>query len=116
MKAKKFGVEIADFANVGRHLHIKIRIQNPTAFQKFLKATTCLIARKITGARRGKPFGKFWQGLAFTRIITSRLDELRLRGYFEANRKQAKHGYATREKFLDEFNEWIKSLKKQGSP
>jgi REP element-mobilizing transposase RayT len=115
-KAHKFGISISDFANVGNHLHIKIKVQSRASFQKFLKAVTCPIARKITGARRGKPFGKFWQGLAFTRIITSRLEELRLRGYFEANRKEAKHGYATREKFLNEFNEWLKRLKKQASP
>jgi REP element-mobilizing transposase RayT len=115
-KAKKFGVVIADFANVGNHLHIKIRAQSRESFQKFLKAVTCLIARKITGAKRGKKFGKFWQGLAFTRIITSRLEELRLRGYFEANRKEAQYGYATRERFLAEFNVWMRKLKKQASP
>ena len=116
MKAHKFGVSISDFANVGNHLHIRIKVQSRESFQKFLKAVTCLIARKITSARRGKPFGKFWQGLAFTRIITSRMEELGLRGYFEANRREAKHGYATREKFLKEFDDWLRSLKKQASP
>ena len=115
-KAHKFGVSISDFANVGNHLHIRIKVQSRESFQNFLKAVTCLIARRITGARRGKPFGKFWQGLAFTGIITSRPEELRLRGYFEANRQEAKHGYATREKFLKEFNDWLRSLKKQASP
>jgi REP element-mobilizing transposase RayT len=111
-KAKKFGVVIADFANVGNHLHIKIKVQSRESFQNFLKAVTCLIARKITGARRGKPFGKFWQALAFTRIITSRLEDLRLRGYFEANRREAKEGHAAREDFLAEYEAWIRGLKK----
>jgi REP element-mobilizing transposase RayT len=115
-KAKKFGVVIADFANVGNHLHIKIKVQSRESFQKFLKAVTCLIARKITGARRGKPFGKFWQALAFTRIITSRLEELRLRGYFEGNRREAKQGHAAREDFLAEYEAWIRRLKKQRPP
>jgi REP element-mobilizing transposase RayT len=115
-KAHKFGEVIADFANVGNHLHIKIKVQSRDSFQQFLNAVTCLIARKIIGARRGKPFGKFWQALAFTRIIKSRLEELRLRGYFEANPEEAKHGYATREKFLNEFSAWMRRLKKQESP
>jgi REP element-mobilizing transposase RayT len=63
-KAKKFGIRIDQIANVGNHIHLKIKISNRENFQKFLNATTTLIARKITGACRGKPFGKFWQGLA----------------------------------------------------
>jgi REP element-mobilizing transposase RayT len=114
-KAHKFGVVVADFANVGNHLHIKIKVQSRESFQKFLKAVTCLIARKITGARRGKPFGKFWQGLAFTRIIASRLEELQLRGYFEANRREAKHGHPRRKEYLDEFNNWIRRTKEKST-
>jgi hypothetical protein len=44
------------------------------------------------------------------------MEELQLRGYFEANRKEANHGYSTRERFLDEFGEWITRLKKQATP
>jgi len=80
-KSKKFGVTLVDGANVGNHLHLKIKIQNRESFQKFLKSVTCLIARKVTGARRGKKFGRFWQGLAFTRVLTSSLEELNLKGY-----------------------------------
>lgn len=58
-KAKKFGIRIADFANVGTHLHIKLRLSSRENFQRFLKAVTTLIARKVTGARRGRPFGRF---------------------------------------------------------
>ena len=63
-KAKKFGVSVADMANVGNHIHLKIKITSRESFQKFLKSVTTLIARRVTGARKGKPFGRFWQGLA----------------------------------------------------
>ena len=106
-KSKKFGVTIADGANVGNHLHLKIKIQNRDGFQKFLKAVTCLIARRITGARKGFKFGRFWQGLAFTRVLTSSLEELNLKGYIKANRIQAKKGVAAREQFLKQFNAWV---------
>jgi len=106
-KSKKFGVMLADGANVGNHLHLKIKIQNRESFQKFLKAVTCLIARKITGAKKGYKFGRFWQGLAFTRVLTSSLEELNLKGYIKANRIQAEKGELAREKFLRKFNAWV---------
>jgi len=112
-KAKKFGVKIAEIANAGNHLHIKLRAQSREAFQKFLKAVTCLIARKVTGARKGKKFGRFWQGLAFTRVIKTKFEELQLTGYFEANRRQIKDGYAAREAFLSDFNDWVYKLKRE---
>ena len=106
-KALKFGVKIADYANVGNHLHLKIRITSRESFKNFLKSVTAQIARKITGACKGKPFGRFWQGLAFTRILTSRLEELNLKGYIEANRREAAHSQVAREKFLKKFNQWV---------
>lgn len=112
-KAKKFGVKIAEVANAGNHLHIKLRAQSRDAFQKFLKAIACLIARKVTGARKGKKFGRFWQGLAFTRVIKSKFEELQLSGYFEANRRQICDGYAAREAFLSDFNDWVYGLRKE---
>jgi REP element-mobilizing transposase RayT len=106
-KAKKFGVTMADGANVGNHLHLKIKIQSRESFQKFLKSITCLIARKITGARRGVKFGRFWQGLAFTRVLTSSLEELNLKGYIKGNRVEARKGEKAREAFLQTFNAWF---------
>jgi hypothetical protein len=106
-KSRKFGVAIADQANVGNHLHLKIRIQSRESFQKFLKAVTTLIARKVTGARKGKPFGRFWQGLAFTRVLTSRFEEMSLTGYIMANRLEAASSTAARDKFLWNFNSWL---------
>ena len=107
-KAKKFGIKIQDFANVGNHIHLKIKYSSRLSFQKFLKSITSQIARFVTGAKRGKPFGKaFWEGLAYTRVLTSKLEELNLKGYIEANRVQAAKSYQAREKYLKEFREWV---------
>jgi REP element-mobilizing transposase RayT len=107
-KSKKFGIKIADGANVGNHIHLKLKIQDRESFQRFLKAITCLIARQITGARRGKKFGRFWQGLAFTRVLTSAMEELHLRGYIKANRIEARRGEKARSEFLKKFNLWVR--------
>lgn len=106
-KAKKFGVRISEFVNVGNHLHLKIRITSRERFQKFLKSITTLIARKITGARRGITFGKFWQGQAFTRVLNSKFEELNLYGYIKANKIEAVDSKAAREEYLKKFNAWV---------
>ncbi len=106
-KAGKFGIKIGDFANVGNHLHLKIRISSRVNFQKFLKSVTSLIARGVTGAKKGNAFGRFWEGLAFTRILLSSLEELNLKGYIEANRREAQVSKSAREKYLKQFNQWV---------
>lgn len=106
VKARQFGVRIGDYANVGNHLHIKLRASSREGFQKFLKSVTAQIARRVTGAKRGKPFGRFWQGLAYTRILMSSLEELNLKGYIEANRREVV-SKAERVRFLKSFNAWV---------
>lgn len=113
-KAKRFGVRIAEMVNVGNHLHLKIKIASRKAFQSFLRSITTLIARFITGAKRGKTFERFWQGLAFTRVLRTSLEELRLRGYLEANRREAAHCHEAREEYLEQFNKWIKRQRSRG--
>src|SRR5690606_31769576 len=61
-KGKKFGVVINDYANVGNHLHVKVKTAHPRLFKDFLRSTSALIARRVSGARRGHKVGKFWDG------------------------------------------------------
>ena len=110
-KAKKWGIQIAEVVNVGNHLHIKLKFKYREGFQNFLRAVTSLIARKITKARRGVKSGKFWQGLAFTRVLKTSFEELQLKGYFRANRIQATRGTKAREEYLDKFNAWVYRLR-----
>jgi hypothetical protein len=106
-KAKKFGVKIGDYANMGNHLHLKVKISSRENFGKFLKSVSSLISRKVTGAKRGKPFGRFWQGLAYTRILTSPTEESQLKDYIEASRREVRDSKQAREDFLAQFNQWI---------
>lgn len=110
-KAKKFGVEVKEFVNMGNHLHFQIRIASRESFQNFLRSISNLIARHVTGARKGKRFGKFWQDLAFTRVIVSAFELTGLERYMLANKIQRKQGYGARERYLASLNKWMKSLK-----
>ena len=95
-KAEKFGVRVHSYANVGNHLHISARLRSREEFGKFLRSITGLIARHVTGARRGKKFGKFWDTLVYTRVLSSREEELRLGDYIRLNQTEAEHGYLAR--------------------
>ena len=113
-KARKFNIELKEFVNMGNHIHFQFRMKSREKFQNFLRAITCLIARLVTGAKRGIKFGRFWDGLAFTRIVTS-IDELvRLEGYLQANLIERRHGYQARAVYLQALNKWIKKLKAKG--
>lgn len=111
VKAKKFGVEIKDLVNVGNHLHFQIKIVSRENFQNFLRSITNLIARHVTGARKGNRFGRFWQGLAFTRVITSFIELTQLAYYFTANKVESRRGYASRKCYLDSANAYIGRLR-----
>jgi REP element-mobilizing transposase RayT len=109
----KHGVQITDFVNMGNHLHLKVKPHSRLGFQRFLKSTTAMIARAVTGARKGFKFGKFWDGLAFTRVIQSGFELFQLKGYFEANRVESQKGYQERLAYLNAFNGWLRSLRLQ---
>jgi REP element-mobilizing transposase RayT len=110
-RSKKYFIEIIQWVNMGNHLHLKVRFKNRQNFQNFLRTLTAILARKITGAHRSKSFGRFWDGLAFTRIITTKFEELGLKAYFEANLRQRELGYSARIEYLKSFNQFLYRLK-----
>jgi REP element-mobilizing transposase RayT len=110
-RSKRYFIEIIQWVNMGNHLHLKVRFKNRQNFQNFLRTFAAILARKITGAHRSKSFGRFWDGLAFTRIITTKFEELGLKAYFEANHRQRELGYAARTEYLKSFNQFLYRLK-----
>jgi REP element-mobilizing transposase RayT len=73
--AKKLGVKIHQFANVGNHLHLLIRFSSRALLKSFLREIAGGIAMIITGAKKGNGRAQnqnnrsFWDQLAFTRIV-----------------------------------------------
>ena len=93
-------VKILSWVNVGNHLHIKLKAYTHTGFKAFMRSFTALIARKITGAKKGKTFGRFWDALAFTRVLMSSFEELGLSHYFKKNNVEASYGKEIRQIFF----------------
>ena len=73
-EAARAGVKIYQYANAGNHLHLVVRAKRRADLARFLRTTTGLIARVITGAKKGQPKnaalgGRFWDRLAYSRIV-----------------------------------------------
>ncbi len=99
-QARKHHLRLIGYVNVGNHLHIKLRAFSRDSFQAFLRSSMAMLARKITGAKKGHKVGKFWDALAFTRILYSSFEERNLSRYFKANELEARFGSAVRALFL----------------
>jgi REP element-mobilizing transposase RayT len=77
--ARENGVKVRQYANSGNHLHLLVQARTREGFQRFLKAAAGVIARIVTGAKKGSAFGRFWDALAYSRVVEWG------RAYFTAN-------------------------------
>ena len=105
--SKRFNVKIHRFVNVGNHLHLLVKAQRKKDFQDFLRYLSGQIAMIVTRARKGCsvlklagttkqrreffagisiPEGvRFWDQLAFTRVVSLDKDFDRVLNYLELN-------------------------------
>jgi REP element-mobilizing transposase RayT len=99
--ARRTGVRVYDFANVGSHLHLLVRARRRDAFQAFLRSFAGIVARAVTGARRGNPLlgGRFWSALAWSRLVSWGRDCMTVRHYIFRNRLEGTQGPSIRHAF-----------------
>jgi REP element-mobilizing transposase RayT len=83
--ASKYGVRVHRFSNVGNHLHLLVSTKTRRGFQSFLRVLTGAIAFAITGARKGNPVGRFWDKLAFSRVLSWEREFRAIETYFIKN-------------------------------
>src|SRR5258707_8837817 len=67
--AQRHKIKVFQFVNGGDQLHLLVRAKSRAGFQAFLRAFAGLTARTVTGAKKGKPAGKFWDALTFSRVV-----------------------------------------------
>ncbi|MDZ4660092.1 MAG: transposase [Pseudomonadota bacterium] len=88
--AEKSRVSIYQKAIVGNHIHLLIRAKTRKEIQNFFRTIAALIARHVTNARKGKPFGRFWSYLIFSRLLSSWGKEFeKVRAYIVKNTLEA---------------------------
>jgi len=97
--ARRFEVRIYDFANVGSHLHIVLRARRREGFQGFLRSFAGVVARRITGAERGHRRGRFFDRLAWSRVVSWGKDYWGLRHYVFRNQIEGDQGPRIRQAF-----------------
>lgn len=92
-QAKKFGIEIYKFANVGNHLHMLVQVSTRIGFISFLRSISGLIARISLGAERGnaklKGTAHFWDQRPWTRILLTWTEFINVKKYVEQNFNEA---------------------------
>jgi len=71
-QAKKVGIKIYRYANVGNHLHLLIKFSKRRFYIRFIRSITGLIARQILKAEKNNAASnikKFWDQRPFSRIV-----------------------------------------------
>jgi REP element-mobilizing transposase RayT len=68
--AQRHGIRIYRLANVGNHLHLLLSSKRKQDFQAFLRVIAGAIASWVTGAKKSNPVGRFWDQLAYSRIVS----------------------------------------------
>jgi hypothetical protein len=90
--ARKHGIRLYRYANVGNHLHLLVRTESARAdparraFRAFIRELSGRVAALVTGARKTHPLErKFWDFLPYTRIVSWGVDFRNLELYFIKN-------------------------------
>lgn len=69
-RAKKYSIDIESLEISAGQIRFVARFKKRLNFQNFLRTTPALVARKITGAVRGRPFNRrFWDHPARTYVV-----------------------------------------------
>jgi REP element-mobilizing transposase RayT len=87
--ACRYGVSLYRYANAGNHIHMLARARCRMAFQSFLSSFAGMTARLVTGARKGEPLGRFWDCVAYTRLVSWGRELRSVSAYVRKNEDEA---------------------------
>jgi REP element-mobilizing transposase RayT len=87
--ARRYDVRLYRYANAGNHIHILAKVRSRPALQSFLRVFAGATARLVTGARKGRPVGKFWDRLAYSRIVSWGREFSSVSAYVRQNQDEA---------------------------
>ena len=84
--SRRHGIRLYRYANVGNHLHLLVKTPSRKAFQAFLRDLAGTISILMTRAKKTAPLqGRFWDTLAYTRIVSWGREFKNLELYFIKN-------------------------------
>lgn len=84
--ARKHGIRVYRFVNVGNHLHLMVLTKSRSDFRSFVREASGALVMRITGARKTDPLtGRFWDFAPYTRVVSWGRDFKNLNLYFIKN-------------------------------
>lgn len=66
---QRYGVKLHSFENVGSHLHLVVKIPGRRELRAFLRVFAQRVMFAVTGARKGDPKGRFFDGVAYSKVV-----------------------------------------------
>ena len=88
--AKRHGIKLYRYVNVGNHLHLLVKTPSKKAFHAFLRDLAGTIAIVVTGARKCIPLeGRFWDQRVYSKIVSWGREFKNLEQYFIKNMFEA---------------------------
>jgi len=102
--ARLYHIRIYRLQNVGNHLHVLLKTRTKSRdlarleLANFLRRFSGEVAMRITKAKKGSRFGRFWDELVYSRIVTWGREFNIIKSYFIKNLFEA-HGVWNRKKF-----------------
>jgi REP element-mobilizing transposase RayT len=109
----EWSVSIYEFAINGNHLHLLVRTKQKKNLQNFLRVLAGQIAMKVGGRKKGSRHNrKFWDQLAYTRLVSWGREFLTVKKYIFQNFLEAS-GVFSRKDPLAKYGleDWWRSLR-----
>lgn len=89
-QARRWGLKIYEYANVGNHLHILLKVSSRKNYSGFIRAISGLIARTVSQSQRGQRLGqRFWQHKPFSRVVLWGKAFMQVKKYIKMNAQEA---------------------------
>ena len=68
--AARYGIRLYRFENVGNHLHLVVQGRTRKGIRAFLRVLPQRLMFAVTGARKGSPVGRFFDGILYSRVVS----------------------------------------------
>jgi REP element-mobilizing transposase RayT len=83
--AEKYRVKLYKYENVGNHLHLLAQFPSRRELKAFLRVFTQHVMFQVTGARKGKPQGRFFDAIAYSKVVSWGREFSALKAYLWKN-------------------------------
>ena len=83
--AEKYRVKLYKYENVGNHLHLLAQFPSRRELKAFLRVFAQAVMFQVTGARKGKPQGRFFDAIAYSRLVSWGREFSALKAYLWKN-------------------------------